>query len=56
VIGGVDQEKLAQNQNGVGSPSNFLLGGGVSSNNSHFMLFMAITPQVMDVAGDGEHG
>jgi type IVB pilus formation R64 PilN family outer membrane protein len=56
IIGGVDQENLAQNKAGVGSPDNFLLGGGVSSNNSHFMLIMAITPQVMDVAGDGEHG
>jgi len=56
VIGGVDQEKLAASKQGVGSPDNFLLGGGLSSNNSHFMMFMAITPQVMDVAADGEHG
>lgn len=50
IIGGVDQEKMAQSRQGVGSPDNFLLGGGTSSNNTHFMMFMAITPQVMDVA------
>ena len=55
MIGGVDQEKLIQNKQGVGSPDNFLLGGGVSSDNSHLMLFMSITPQVMDLAGE-EHG
>jgi len=55
MIGGVDQEKLAQNKNGVFTPDNFLLGGGFSSDNNHLMLFMAITPQVMDDAGE-EHG
>jgi type IVB pilus formation R64 PilN family outer membrane protein len=55
MIGGVDQEKLGQNKNGVGSPDNFLLGGGVSTNQNHFMMFMAITPQVMDIANE-EHG
>ena len=52
IIGGVDQEKNMQNKNGVGSPNNYLLGGGTSSDTSHLMLFMAITPQVMDLAGD----
>jgi hypothetical protein len=55
MIGGVDQEKLAQNKQGVGSPDNFLLGGGISSDNNHYMMFMAITPQVMDIAADEEH-
>jgi type IVB pilus formation R64 PilN family outer membrane protein len=54
IIGGVDEEDLAQNKNGVASPDNLLLGGGISSNNSHLMLFMAITPQVMDVVGEHE--
>jgi type IVB pilus formation R64 PilN family outer membrane protein len=54
IIGGVDQEELIQNKRGVGSPDNFLLGGGVSSNNNHLMLFMAITPQVMDVGSEQE--
>ena len=52
VIGGVDQERISDNKQGVGSPDNFLLGGGTSSNTNHLMLFMAITPQVMDVAGE----
>ena len=49
MIGGVDQEQMTQNKHGVGSPDNFLLGGGVSSNSNRFMMFMAITPQVMDM-------
>ena len=55
MIGGVDQEKLQQNKQGVGSPDNFLLGGGTSSNGSHLMIFMSITPQVMDVLADEGH-
>jgi type IVB pilus formation R64 PilN family outer membrane protein len=55
MIGGVDQEQLQQNKQGVGTPDNFLLGGGVSSDTNHLMMFMAITPQVMDVATDEEH-
>jgi len=54
VIGGVDREEYVQNRQGVGSPDNFLLGGGTSSAGSRLMLFMAITPQVMDVGQDGE--
>jgi type IVB pilus formation R64 PilN family outer membrane protein len=54
IIGGVDQESLQQNKQGVGSPDNFLLGGGTSSNNNRLMLFMAITPQVMDDVGQQE--
>ena len=54
MIGGVDQEILAQNKQGVGSPDNFLLGGGTSSDKTHVMMFMSITPQVLDVA-DQEH-
>jgi Flp pilus assembly secretin CpaC len=54
MIGGVDQEKMSQNKQGVGSPDNFLLGGGTSSDTTHLMLFMSITPQVMDIA-DEEH-
>jgi type II secretory pathway component GspD/PulD (secretin) len=49
VIGGVDQEDASQGAQGVGNPFNFLLGGGTSSNIAHTMIFMAITPQVMDV-------
>lgn len=54
VIGGVDQEKMFQNKQGVGTPENFLLGGGVSGFSDHLMMFIAITPQVLDVAADEE--
>ncbi len=54
IIGGVDQETITQNKQGVGDPDNFLLGGGTSSNNNRLMLFMAITPQVMDVGATEE--
>jgi type IVB pilus formation R64 PilN family outer membrane protein len=56
IIGGVDDEELGQNKNGVGSPDNLLLGGGTSTTNTRLMMIMAITPQVMDVPGNGEHG
>jgi len=56
VIGGVDQENASQSKQGVGSPDNPLLGGGISGDANHLMLFMAITPQVLDVGADEEHG
>lgn len=55
VIGGVDQETIQQNKQGVGSPDNFLLGGGVSGSEDRLMMFMVLTPQVMDVSSDEEH-
>ena len=48
IIGGYDDEQTAQNAQGVGSPFNFLMGGGTSSGSTHAMLFIAITPQVLD--------
>ena len=54
IIGGVDQENLTHNKEGIGTADNFLLGGGFSSNKNHYMMFMAISPQVMDVASDEE--
>ncbi|MGE3623393.1 MAG: secretin N-terminal domain-containing protein [Bdellovibrionales bacterium] len=48
VIGGVDQENVAQNAQGVGSPFNWLLGGGSSNQTGRTMVFIAITPQVLD--------
>ncbi|MDR3450761.1 MAG: secretin N-terminal domain-containing protein [Alphaproteobacteria bacterium] len=54
VIGGVDREQVVQNHNGVGSPDNFLLGGGISTDRQHAMLVMAITPQVINDAGAGQ--
>ncbi|MDE1900629.1 MAG: secretin N-terminal domain-containing protein [Alphaproteobacteria bacterium] len=52
IIGGVDQESMQQTKQGVGSPDNFLLGGGTASNSNHIMMFIAITPQVMNPQGD----
>ncbi len=49
VLAGVDDEQTAQNATGVGSPFNFLLGGGSSNVTTHSMLFIAITPQVLDI-------
>ncbi len=51
MIGGVDQQDTAQNKQGVGAPDFYGLGGGTSSNGNHFMMFISITPQVLDVAG-----
>ena len=48
VIGGVDQENTGQNANGVGDPFNWLLGGGTSNQTGRTMVFIAITPQVLD--------
>jgi type IVB pilus formation R64 PilN family outer membrane protein len=55
VIGGVDEEDLGQNAQGVGNPFNFLLGGGSSNAKAHTMVFIAVTPQVIDVP-QAEHG
>jgi len=49
ILGGAEEEDLQENSQGVLSPFNYLLGGGVASNKSHTMLIMAITPQVLDV-------
>ena len=34
--------------NGVGDPFNWLLGGGTSNQTGRTMVFIAITPQVLD--------
>jgi type IVB pilus formation R64 PilN family outer membrane protein len=49
IIGGYDDEQATQNAQGIGSPFNFLLGGGSNTSTTHSMMFMAITPQVLDV-------
>ena len=48
VIGGVDQEDVAQNANGIGDAYNWLLGGGTSNSTGRTMVFIAISPQVLD--------
>ena len=52
VIGGVDIGDTTVNRQGVGHPSNFLLGGGLHGNDSKFMMVIALTPQVMNISGD----
>lgn len=47
-IGGADEVDASQNQQGVGDPANYALGGGISSGTTHTMLFFALTPQVLD--------
>lgn len=49
VIGGIDDEITSQKSSGVGDPYNYLLGGGSSTNKQRSMLFVAITPQILDV-------
>lgn len=49
VIGGYDDEKISQSSQGTGSAYNYFLGGGSSNTKSRSMLFIAITPQVLDV-------
>ncbi len=48
VLGGAEQEDIGQNSQGVGDAQNYLLGGGLSTNRAHTMIFYAITPQVLD--------
>ncbi len=48
IIGGYDDEQASQSSQGVGSPFNYFLGGGSSNSKTRTMLFIAITPQVLD--------
>ncbi len=49
-LGGAEENDATLNSQGVGDPAFYALGGGLSSNQTHTMLFFAITPQVLDVA------
>lgn len=49
IIGGHDDEKVSQSSNGMGSPYNYFLGGGSKNSKDRVMMFIAITPQVIDV-------
>jgi type IVB pilus formation R64 PilN family outer membrane protein len=49
IMGGAEEEDLAQNKQGVGSPDFYGLGGGISSARTHTMIFFVVTPQVLDV-------
>lgn len=48
IIGGYDDEQVQQTSQGVGSPFNYFLGGGSSNAKTRIMMFIAITPQVLD--------
>ncbi len=48
ILGGVNENDVTQNLNGEGSPYNYWLGGGASNANTRTMMFIAITPQVID--------
>ncbi len=54
IVGGYDDEQVSQQSQGVGSPFNYFLGGGSSNSKSRAMLFIAITPQVLDPRGGEE--
>ncbi|MGE4350876.1 MAG: secretin N-terminal domain-containing protein [Bdellovibrionales bacterium] len=49
VIGGYDDEKTEQSSSGVGNAYNYFLGGGSVNSKERSMMFIAITPQVIDV-------
>lgn len=49
VIGGYDDEKTEQTSHGVGNAYNYFLGGGSINAKTRSMLFLVITPQVLDV-------
>lgn len=49
LIGGYDDEQLAQSSAGVGNPYNYFFGGGSTNSKTRTMLFIAISPQVVDV-------
>jgi len=50
VLGGYDDEKVEQSSSGVGNPYNYFLGGGSSNEKTRSMMFIVITPQVIDVS------
>ncbi len=56
LVGGYDDEQVSQQSQGVGSPFNYFLGGGSSNSKSRAMLFIAITPQVLDPRMGEEQG
>lgn len=50
IIGGYDDEQVAQTSSGVGNAYNYFLGGGSTNAKSRSMMFIAITPQVLEVS------
>ena len=48
ILGGAEEDDAQQNSQGVTDPTNYALGGGLSSGRTHTMVFFALTPQVLD--------
>lgn len=49
ILAGYDDEQTSQSSQGMGNPYNYFLGGGNTNTKSHTMMYIAITPQVLDV-------
>lgn len=49
ILGGHDDERVDQASSGVGSAYNYFLGGGSKNEKERVMMFIAITPQIIDV-------
>lgn len=47
-IGGAEETDSQQNSQGIADPEFYALGGGISSNQTHTMVFFALTPQVLE--------
>ncbi len=54
IIGGHDDEKVIQSSQGTGSPYNYFLGGKSVNQKNRVMMFIAITPQIIDVRKHAE--
>lgn len=54
IIGGHDDEAVSQSSKGVGNAYNYFLGGGSANEKRRAMMFIAITPQVIDVSAKAE--
>lgn len=49
LLAGFSQDRQTQTSQGVGNAFNYLLGGGSNNNRTRQMLFIAITPQEIDI-------
>jgi type IVB pilus formation R64 PilN family outer membrane protein len=49
ILAGFNQDQNTQNSRGIGDAFNYLLGGGVQNSEVRQMLFIAITPQEIDI-------
>ena len=54
VIGGHDDEAVSQSSRGMGNAYNYFLGGGSTNMKRRQMMFIAITPQIIDVGMKAE--